>query len=159
MVENESPFDDSLYLASIYRIHATVFVESARAIAERLEVDSAGRPKALTAIPFYFLTSHAAELFLKAALLKRGFGDRDLRQFNYRHNLGMLLSAVQQKGVRVTTETEEMVRRFSTQHEDHSLRYTVLVDDGRPTYMPPVALVFAMLEELLLVTRISTQGV
>ena len=159
MTKNETLTDDSLYLASIYRIHAAIFVESAKLLAERLEVDPVGTPTTLAAIPVYLLSSHAAELFLKAALLKRGFGDRDLREFNYRHNLGALLDAVQQAGVCVTAETEEMVRGFSTQHEDHSLRYTALVDDRRPTYMPPVVMVFAMLEELLLLTRISTQGV
>jgi hypothetical protein len=149
---------DPAYLTSVYRIHAAVFVDSAQALAERLEVSSAGAPTTLKAIPFYLLASHATELFLKSALLKRGFSDKELRQIKYRHNLSELLSALQRKGVAVAPQTEEMVRHFSTQHEHHSLRYTALVDDGRPTYMPPSSLVFSMLDELLLLTRISTQG-
>jgi hypothetical protein len=100
--------------ASLIFSRSNIQVDSAKALADRLEIDPAGIPTKLTAIPFYLLTSHAAELFLKAALLKRGFGDRDLRRFDLRHNLGALLAAVQQKGVVVTAETADMVRRFST---------------------------------------------
>ena len=46
-----------------------------------------------------------------------------------------------------------------SKHKTHALRYTALVDDGRSTFMPPVAMVFAMVDELLLLTRLSTQEV
>jgi hypothetical protein len=60
----------------------------------------ASRPY-LTAIPTYALASHATELFLKAALLKRGFAERELKQQKYRHNLDALLAELQRKGLPV----------------------------------------------------------
>jgi hypothetical protein len=149
---------DSIYMASIYRLTGVNFWESAKILSEKLEVDENGAPKRLTAIPFYFLASHAAELLLKSALLKRGFSDHDLRQFSYRHNLDELLTALLGKGVTVTPATASLVRHLSGQHQTHALRYSALVDDGQPTYMPPPRFIFEMLEELLLLTRISTQG-
>ena len=113
----------------------------------------------LTALPFYFLVSHAAELLLKSALLKRGFSEQELREFGYRHNLDKLLTALMEKGVTVTPGTTSLVRQLSEQHQTHALRYSALVDDGKPTYLPPPGLLLEMLEELLLLTRISTQGV
>jgi|SRR5579862_3861393 len=151
--------NDNVYLASIYRLHGVNFWESAKVLGEQLEVDANGVPTKVTAIPFYFFASHAAELLLKAALLKRGFTCHDLKQFSYRHDLDALLQAVKDKGVAVTAETTEMIARLSDQHRTHALRYTALVDDGRPTYMPPQGPIFSMLTELLLLTRISTQGV
>ena len=150
---------DSLYLASIYRVHGVTFWESAKTLSEKIEVDGVGIPTRATAIPFYFLASHAAELLLKSALLKRGFSERDLKQLNYRHSLMGLLDALQEKGVSVTPATTATVSGLHDQHSTHALRYTALVDDGYPTFMPPMGLVFAMLEELLMLTRISTQGV
>jgi len=110
----------------------------------------------LTAIPLYFLASHAAELFLKAALLKRGFDELDLKKYDYRHNLNSLLSELQKKEVSVTDRCVATIDGLSGQHEKHALRYTVLVDDGNKTYWPPLSSVFSMLDELLLLTRVST---
>ncbi len=114
-----------------------------------LELDGAGRPTRLTAIPMYFLASHGAELFLKAALLKRGFAEADLKKHDHRHNLDALLQNV----------TNTVIHGLSEQHKTHQLRYTVLVDDGRKTYWPPPSLVFAALDELLGPYRISTHGI
>jgi hypothetical protein len=150
---------DSLCLASIYRIHGVTFWESAKTLSEKIEVDGVGIPTRVTAIPFYFLASHAAELLLKSALLKRGFSERDLKHFNYRHSLQGLLDALQEKGVSVTPATTAMISGLHDQHSTHALRYTALVDDEQPTFMPPMGLVFEMLEELLMLTRISIQGV
>ena len=148
---------DAIYLASVYRLTAVNFWESAKIISASLETKSDGTPAKTTAIPFYFLVSHAAELLLKSALLKRGFQERDLKQFDYRHNLDALLEELQKK-VSVTPDTASLIRGLASQHQNHALRYTALVDDGQKTYMPPLASVFSMLEELLLLTRISTQG-
>jgi hypothetical protein len=147
------------YLASIYRLTAVNFWESAKVVAASPEVMGDGSSPKLTAIPFYFLVSHAAELFLKSALLKRGFQEGDLKKFDYRHNLGALLEELLGRRVSVTADTAQLIRGLHAQHAHHALRYTALVDDGQPTYMPPPRLVFSMLEELLLLTRISTQGV
>ena len=150
---------DSIYMASIYRLTGVNFWQSAKTLSEKIEVDDRGVPRRLTALPLYFLASHATELLLKSALLKRGFVEKDLRQFSYRHNLEGLLAALLGKGVTVTPATATLVRQLSAQHETHALRYSALVDDGQPTYMPPPPMLFEMLEELLLLTRISTQGV
>jgi hypothetical protein len=146
-------------LAVAYYLNGTNFRVSAERLQEGLDLDGAGRPRQLTAIPLYFLASHAAELFLKAALLKRDVSEAVLKEYDYRHNLAALLEALQEKGVPVSTETASVVHGLSEQHRTHQLRYTVLVDDGARTYWPPLRQVFAALDELLMLTRLSTHGV
>jgi hypothetical protein len=143
---------DDIHLASIYRLHGVNFQMSARALSAKMEIKNDGTPAKLTAIPCYFLISHAAELLLKSALLKRGFTDRDLKKPALRHNLSELLAAVLKKKVFVTPETACLVNGLAPQHLDHSLRYTVLMDNGKKTFWPPPALLFTMLDELLLLT-------
>ena len=146
-------------LAVAYYLNGTNFRLSAEQLQKTLELDGDGRATRLTAIPLFFLASHAAELFLKAALLKRGVTEAVLKEYDYRHNLAALLGALQAKGVPVTAETLSVVNGLSDQHRTHQLRYTALVDNGKRTYWPPIALVFAALDELLLLTRTSTHGV
>src|SRR5882757_5413799 len=98
----QSTMTDSLYLASIYRLTAVNFWQSAQRLDAEMEKNGDGSPVKITAIPFYFLISHAAELFLKSALLKRGFREIDLKKFDYRHNLDALLEELRKKGVSVT---------------------------------------------------------
>src|SRR2546425_2230670 len=88
-------------LASAYRLLAVNFRLSAEKLSGTMEAKSDGSPARVTAIPIYFLISHAAELLLKSALLKRGFPEGDLRQYDYRHDLNSLLTALQGKGVSV----------------------------------------------------------
>lgn len=149
---------DSIYIASIYRMTGVNFWESAKKLDLTMEKQDDGSPAKITASPFYFLVSHAAELFLKSALLKRGWDEQRLKKYDYRHNLDLLLSEVQKIGVSVTPETANLINGLSAQHADHSLRYTALTDNGQKTYLPPPALIHSALEELLLLTRISTQG-
>jgi hypothetical protein len=149
---------DPIYLASIYRLTAVNFWESAKILSASFATKSDGTPAKLTAIPFYFLVSHAAELLLKAALLKRGFPEGDLKKFDYRHNLDALVEELQKRGVSITSDTLQVIGHLHSQHQTHALRYTALVDDGQKTYMPPTPIVFSMLEELLLLTRISAQS-
>ena len=151
--------NDNTPLAVAYYMNGTNFRMSAEKLMDSLELDDAGRPTKLTTVPLYFLASHAAELFLKAALLKRGFAEVNLKKHDHRHNLAALLQEIQSKGVPVTGDTVAVVQGLSEQHKTHQLRYTVLVDDGTETYWPPLSLVFAALDELLLLTRISTHGV
>src|SRR5438309_1885658 len=146
-------------LAVAYYMNGVNFRMSAEQLKATLELDSDGRPAKLTAIPLYFLAFHAAELFLKAALLKRGLDESYLKKYDYRHNLAALLVELQKKGVPVANETVIVINGLSDQHKNHALRYTVLVDDGQKTYWPPLSLVFSMLDELLLLTRVSTHGV
>lgn len=149
---------DNTYLASIYRLTGVNFWESAKKLDSTMGKTDDDTPAKITAIPFYFLVSHAAELFLKSALLKRGWDEQPLKKYDYRHNLDSLLSEVKKNGVSVTPETVNLINGLSTQHADHSLRYTALVDNGQKTYLPPPTLIHSALEELLLLTRISTQG-
>ncbi len=151
--------NDNIPLAAAYYTNGSIFRMSAEKLMEGLELDGAGRPTKLTAVPLYYLASHAAELFLKAALLKRGFAEASLKKYDYRHDLAALLQEIQSKGVPVTNDTVAVVQGLSEQHQTHQLRYTVLVDDGTKTYWPPLSLVFTALDELLSLTRISTHGV
>jgi hypothetical protein len=146
---------DSIALASIYRLQAVNFRLSAEQLADTMEKKADGSPAKLTAIPIYFLVSHAVELFLKSALLKRGFTKKYLRKYDYRHNLNSLLEALQEKGVLVTSDAIGMINGLHSQHQTHALRYNVITNP----YMPPPSLVFSVLDELLLLTAISTQGV
>jgi len=150
---------DGTYMASVYRLEAVAFQDSARRLNESFEAEGKSLEGNRTALPFYFLISHAAELFLKAALFKRGFTEGDLKKHGTRHSLSALLVELQNKGLSVSPETVQILSGLNAQHENHALRYTAFVDDGQKTYMPPPSAVFGMLDELLLLTRISTQGV
>jgi hypothetical protein len=143
---------DNIYMASIYRLTAVNFEQSAKTLSQTLEVNEQGRPMKLTALPFYFLVSHATELFLKSALLKRGASDKELRR-RYRHNLAALLTALLNEDVVVTPQTVGLVQQLSGQHATSALRYSALVDNGQAIYLPPPQLLLEMLKELLLLTR------
>jgi len=75
--------NDDIPLAAAYYINGSNFRLSAEKLMEGLELDASGRPTKLTAVPLYFLASHAAELFLKAALLKRGFAEAKLKKHDH----------------------------------------------------------------------------
>jgi hypothetical protein len=150
---------DSIYLASTYRMKAVIFWESAKTLDEKMEKKKDGSPAKALCIPYYFLVSHAIELFLKSALLKRGWNENDLKAFDYRHNLNKLLEEILKIGLIVSPESKSLVNNLSEQHSTHSLRYNALIDDGKKTFIPPPRLVDPVLEELLMLTRISTQGI
>jgi hypothetical protein len=117
-----------------------------------------GNQKNLTGVPIYYLISHSAELFLKSALVKRGITEDELKR-THGHNLKKLLLALKGLGVPVTDTTTSLVERLSEQHSDSALRYHVFLDNGKKTFMPSIKDSFEMLEELLMLTRISTHGV
>lgn len=125
---------DNIYIASIYRVTGVNFWESAKQLRQNIEIDEVGRPTKITALPFYYFASHAAELFLKSALLKRGFSEQDLKKFDYRHNLSNLLRELIFKGIEVTPQTIELLNGLDEQHKEHSLRYSALMDNGKKTY-------------------------
>lgn len=151
--------NDYVVLASTYRGMAVVFRKSADTLylsfAEKQESTTGN----LRAIPFYYLISHAAELFLKCALLKRGVSSGELRKFPIRHSLTHLLNELKGRGVPVTDASCQLIDVLSEQHSRHELRYTALLDDGTATYMPHPEVLFALLDELLMLGRISTHGV
>jgi hypothetical protein len=147
---------DPIQLIVAYRLNGANFRASAEKLAHDTEVDERGCPTKLTAVPAFYLASHAAELYLKAALLKRDMSDSELRRSGVRHNLSALLDLLLSKNVQMTSQTMEVIRGLSRQHNDHALRYTVLVDYGKKTYWPPFTIVFSSLDELLLLTRTTT---
>ena len=149
---------DNIALASYYRLMGVAFWESAKKLEVIIEKRQDGSPAKLTSIPFYFLISHAAELFLKSALLKRDFTEYDLKKYDYRHDLNILFEELQKKGVTVTPTTIDVINGLHTRHKDHSLRYGGSLHDGQKTYWPPTSLMNPMLEELLSLTKLSTQG-
>ena len=149
---------DSIALSSYYRTMGVMFWEYALQAEDNLVKGEEDIPTKLISIPFYFLASHAAELLLKSALLKRGYTEKDLKKFDYRHDLSKLLEALQDKGIIVTPATIRVIHGLATRHKDHSLRYGGSLYDGKKTYSPPTSLVNNTLEELLVITRRATQG-
>jgi hypothetical protein len=145
-------------LAIAYYTLGAGFQESARVLASALTIDADERPASRDGIPFYFLASHAAELYLKAALLKRGIESSELKHFDYRHNLSALLQKLRDIGVPVSNEASDLIQALSEQHKKHLLRYDVLHGSHKVPW-PPCALVFTTLDELLLCCRLSTHGV
>jgi len=143
---------DPIYWASVYRVAAVNFRLSAEALLPTLELRDDGTPVKLTAVPFYFLLSHALELFLKAALLKRGYVPADLKRFDTRHNLMALLDLLKKKGMSVSAESAAIVEGLSPQHQHHLLRYHLLMNP----FMPAPTKLWPVLDELLFLTRIST---
>ena len=148
--------NDNLALAATYFLSGVNFRASAEHFSRNLELDRDGRPTHLAAITFYFLAAHAAELFLKAALLKRGVDDSQLKQFPCGHHLATLLRDLNHHGVMVTNDTTAIVNGLSNQHQMPAASYIDFIDNGLPTFWPSVAMVFSALDELQLATRVSS---
>lgn len=153
-MEVEPETDDPLYWATVYRMAAVNFRLSAENLAPKIALRDDCTPDKLTAVPFYFLISHAVELLLKCALLKRGHSLSDMRKFDCRHDLDGLLDLIDAKEVPVSGESREIIVGLSGQHQRHLLRYHFLINP----FMPPPANMWPMLDELLLLTRLSTFG-
>ena len=150
---------DPIVLASAYRLNGSNFQASARKLTRGLRLREDGSPSNYGAIPLLYLASQAAELYLKAALLKCEISEESLKKFDYRHNLEKLLYELQNKGVKVTSQTVSIVIGLSKQHKSHTLRYNSMVALNEELYWPPLTAVFEALDEMLLLTRISTQDV
>lgn len=147
--------NDNIELASAYRTTATSFQISADILERDFKAKGEDMPLNYRATPFYYLISHACELLLKAALLKRDYSPNRLRRPALRHNLKNLTEALRLKGVELSTSTILLIDGLSSQHELHDLRYTALLDNGRSTYMPSPCELYAMLDELLMATRLN----
>jgi hypothetical protein len=155
---SETYEEDPIVLASNYRLIGVNFQASAKTLLETMEVNEDGSPARYTSIPFYFLVSHAAELFLKSALLKRAFTGKELKKYDYRHDLNALLKSLQEKGVKVSPDAIELITSLQDQHKAYALRYSVFGGYGRKR-MPRPHPALEILDELMMLTRISTQGV
>lgn len=154
-MENKKKLDDKS-VAIAYYMNGVLFQMSAQSLRKEIEVNEKNIPKKYTGVPFYYLCSHAAELFLKAALLKRGFKQADLKKYDYRHNLGALLGELKNKGLTISKNTELVIEALDEQHKKHILRYEVLLGGA---IFPPLCCCLEMLDELLSLTRINTQGI
>ena len=149
---------DNIVLASTYRLTATNFRMSAEILLHDFEKRGEALPKNIRAIPFYYLISHAIELLLKCALLKRGRSADDLKKYPVRHSLNLLLQKLIELGVPLSDNAINVIGTLSQQHEKHNLRYTALLDDGEVTFTPEPLVLLDVLDELLLAGRISTYG-
>lgn len=146
---------DNTLLASTYRLAAVNFRMSAEVIQSHFENNGEELVKNLKAIPFYYLISHACELLLKSALLKRGVAEKELRKSKIRHNLSLLLHELEKKGVVVSEQTRLIVNILSEQHSAHELRYKAVIDNGYPIYTTHIPQTYEMLDELMMKTRVS----
>ena len=73
-------------------------------------------------MPFYYLVSHASELLLKAALLKRGVTPQHLRKVALRHDLKVLLEELELQKASISPSSKAIVIGLSRQHKEHDLR-------------------------------------
>jgi hypothetical protein len=149
---------DNVELVSVYRLTATSFRMSAELLERSFGEKAEEMPHNYRSMPFYYLTSHASELLLKAALLKRGIAPQQLRKTALRHDLQALLKELESQEVSISPSSKAIVIGLSRQHKEHDLRYTALLDDGKPTYTPEPVDVYNMLDELLMATRLRPQG-
>ena len=126
---------------------------SADVLYRELSARGEALPGNARAIPFYFLMSHAIELLLKAALLKRGTDAAALKKQQLGHRLDTLLDLLVDQQVAVSEESYTLVTRLGEQHAKHVLHYSAFEDDGETTFTPEPSLVFAAYDELLLAGR------
>lgn len=149
---------DNVVLAGNFRLTATIFRMNAEIIYESFTQKEESLPRNIRAIPFYYLVSHAIELLLKCALLKRGVSQESLKKYPARHNLSSLLNGLTNLNVPISDSSTSVINLLSEQHRQHNLRYTFLLDDGEPTFTPEPSDLFTVLDELLMAGRISTYG-
>jgi HEPN domain-containing protein len=149
------PSFDDIAVASIYRLTATNFRMSANVLLKDFQSRNEKLPGNIRAIPFYYLVSHAAELLLKCALVKRGHAYHEVKA----HDLSALLEKLTAMRVPITEKSLNLIMRLARQHREHDLRYTALLDDGKPVFTPEPEDLFETLDELLMAGRISTHGI
>lgn len=154
---NSNNASDVIALVSAYRLTACVYSENAKLLQKSYDASGTQVEGNRITIPFYYLVSHSAELLLKCALLKRGLTRRDLMQPGMRHSLKSLLAELTSFGVPVSNSSISLLNSLEGQHERHDLRYNFLME-GKSIYTPDPNDCFSCLEELLMLTRISTHG-
>jgi hypothetical protein len=144
---------DNIVTASNYRLVATSFWESAKVLYINRTVKSDGHTSLINLPPVYYLVSHACELFLKGALLKRGISEKDLKRQHIRHNLNGLVDALNKAGLDLTEDTKNLINTLSLIHEKHYLRYFLVVNHDM--YSITMASIEDAMEELLMATRLN----
>lgn len=136
-----------------YVLNGSAFKHSAEVIISTLEIDDRGIPKKVIASPVYFLLSQAAELFLKAVLLKQGKTESFLKKFDYRHNLNALLGELDSINMSVSDTTVEIISQLSEQHSRHVLRYNPFTQYKVSILWTPIPATLCALDELLLLSQ------
>jgi hypothetical protein len=150
---------DHIAEASYYRMTGIVYWENAKILEAAFRSRGDKMEGSRMAVPFYFLISHAIELLLKCARLKRGTTPEELKKVDLRHNLKSLLSDIEAKGVPIKHETRQIIHLMSEQHKLHKLRYDVFFENSGPVYVPKPEDLYGVLDEVLMAGRISTHGV
>lgn len=146
---------DNIEMASNYRLIATSFFKSAKILYENRVVTGDGQTSIITLPPVYYLISHACELFLKSALLKRGISEKDLKKQKIRHNLKELTTTLINKtGLEFTENTRNLINALGLIHEKHHLRYWFL-NPNHEIFKISMASIEPAMEELLMATRIN----
>ncbi len=151
-MKSEEEENDNIVTASNYRLAAVSFWQSAKILYDNRTLTKDGKTSITTVSPFYYLVSHACELFLKSALLKRGVTEAELKKHNIRHNLTNLLEYLESKSVHVTPNTKSVLHSLNQVHEKHMLRYNLLVSSS--AFKLEAATIYEALEELLMTTRL-----
>lgn len=147
--------EGSIVSASHYRLVAVSFWESAKILYENRTYTDGCQTSMINMPPFYYLVSHASELFLKSALLKRGVTESDLRKQNVRHNLVKLATILAEKGLHLSENTIELIKVLHPIHEKHYLRYLFL-KPNHEIFRISTADINAALEELLMATKLPS---
>lgn len=123
--------EDNTYLASVYRMMATYYQMSAKILHEKLNDENESVVGNWKATPFYYLLSHACELLLKCALLKRGVDENELKKVYLRHNLCNLLAKLEENDVFISDESKVIIVFLNHNHSKHLLRYKALIEGAK----------------------------
>ena len=145
---------DDQVLGARYWIEAGGFRHCMEVLLAEMDTQSNGMPANRAALPIYYLASHAAELLLKAALLKRGTTNAEIRKYDLRHDLAALTDKLKTYGVVITDQTTGTIGKLSGQHREHHLRYP---SEGSVMLPHPQAL-RDMLNELILCVRVGQRS-
>jgi hypothetical protein len=71
--------------------------------------------------PRYFLLCHSIELALKAFLTLHGESESDLKSAG--HDLKKLLKRTERRGLKLTPDTQDAIKRLARAHKEHWARY------------------------------------
>ena len=142
-----------------FDVTAMIFFESARRLNSSFEAEGKVTQRNLLAAPFYYLVSHAAELFLKAVIVACG------KEIPYKlnHDLMGLVGVVEEAGIEVEYRHKILLEELGAEHKDHTLRYHLVkphptIPFKTPTFSATAEDLFEMLIELRLLLRIPLEG-
>ena len=139
-------------LAGILRWTAMNFVSSSQRLHDSLTDDGFAVELNPLAVPLYYLATHAAELYLKAALLKNGAIEGNVKH----HNISRLVEELKDKGATFSKPTITVLSDLAEQHKRHLLRYNS-TNPNDVVFTPNVEAVFLMLQELQMLSGRRTR--